>query len=404
MKIFRQELFGGVCYDDVSLGYKMISGSPDMSAAFERVIPLSHIPERTDILSGPVRIYFELTRRCNLSCAHCFAGSSSREPEGLDIGSIRALLEDLKNAGVINIRFTGGEPTVREDWHEIVTYARSLGLVVSLSTNGILTDRTIEKIASVRPEQVTLSLDGLEESHDRIRGKGTFTRVLSSLEKLRRSGLNLRLTTVLNRLNSKEIPGIVEIAAPYVGVMNFVCMRPIGRALANPEMLLDFESHSESARCLSELNNRFPHLLLLHSALPLPDLFVTAGAQAGLSSEKACSFSDTALFVDADGQFWPHHYLSYQSDAFRLGRSQSNPVLDVWAHSPILDRFRQWTRALKARCASCPELNVRCQGANFELEVAACTGQIPENPYCINEASVPSVWEFIERTASDSGH
>lgn len=202
MKIFREEYFGGILYDTSTLTYKIITDGKDNIKA-DRFIPLSFRPERTDIISVPVRVYFELTERCNLSCKHCFVGSSPLSKNGMSTSTIFSLLEDMKDAGVINIRFTGGEPTARDDWFDILNYAKSLGLVVSLSSNGVYkdVDKTVSQVASLGLEQVTFSIDGLEANHDHLRGHGSFKSLISTLEKLKETDVNSRLTTVLTKLS-----------------------------------------------------------------------------------------------------------------------------------------------------------------------------------------------------------
>jgi MoaA/NifB/PqqE/SkfB family radical SAM enzyme len=395
MKIYREELFGGIIYDDRTLSYRAALDAREKNEA-DRIISLARRPRRADVLSAPVRIYFELTTRCNLSCSHCFAESHPALPEGMPRGLIFRLLEDMKESGVINVRFTGGEPTARNDWYEICSYAHELGLIVSLNTNGVFDDPDgmAEKIASLGMEQVTLSMDGLEESHDALRGKGSFRAVRRALESLHAHGLNLRLTTVLTRDNLGEIPELVELAHGYVKVINFVCLRPIGRASQKGKLMPGFYEHSQSAAIVRSLQNTYADLLILHSDLPLPEL-LAGREQAGDSPGDACTFSSTPLAIAADGSFWPHHYSAHQSESFRLGRFPDQRIDDIWLHSPVLDRFRTWTSELRRRCTGCPEYGKRCAGANFEMEIAKVLGHIKENPYCIASTEAPLLADLM---------
>ncbi|MEQ8225560.1 MAG: radical SAM protein [Candidatus Eremiobacterota bacterium] len=389
MKIFREEYFGGILYDTSTLTYKIIKDGKDDIRA-DRFIPLSFMPERTDIVSVPVRVYFELTETCNLSCRHCFVSSSPQSKKGMPSSVIFSLLEDMRDAGVINIRFTGGEPTTRDDWFDILNHAKSLGLVVSLSSNGVYKDpdKTISQIASLGLEQVTFSIDGLETNHDYLRGHGSFKSLINTLEKLKETDVNSRLTTVLTKLSIRELPEIVELASKYVKVINFVFLRVLGRG--KEELSISFQEHYESGLEAERLQQYYPDLLILHSAVVLPGQFVKPGSSSGINFSS--SFSNTSLNIAADGTYWPHHYASHQTDLFKLGKYPEDNIKGVWQSSEVLDKYRAWTGCLQERCFSCREFRHRCAGFNFEMEVARLTGKIKENYCCINDTPLRTPW------------
>jgi MoaA/NifB/PqqE/SkfB family radical SAM enzyme len=396
MKIYREELFGGILYDDQNLSYRIAEDEGEKKSA-DKIIPLRRAPGRSDILSAPIRVYFELTTRCNLACSHCFADSHPGLPDGMPRSLIFELLEDMRKSGVINVRFTGGEPTARDDWSEICAFAHDLGLIVSLNTNGIFDDPagTVKKIAALGLEQVTVSIDGLEETHDALRGKGAFNAALQNIERLHDLGLNLRITTVITRDNIAEIPDLVDLASRFAKVINFVCLRPIGRSSQKGGLMLSFEGHHRSAQIVRALRAVYPDLLIIHSDLPLPEMQIKGNEYP---SAEACIFSSTPLAVSADGSFWPHHYLSHQAPSFRLGRFPEQNIDDIWLRAPHLDYFRSWSTALLRRCKSCREYNDRCAGMNFEMEIAKLLGNITENPYCANPAPVPRPYKLLDQT------
>lgn len=392
MKVFREEFFGGVLYDARTLSYQLVYDLDEGRRQADRVLPQTEAPARRDILSGPVRVYFELTRRCNLACRQCFVSSHPAQPLGMDTATIRGILDDMRRARVINVRFTGGEPTIRPDWYELLSYAKELGFVVALNTNGVFADpeATIAQIASLGLEQLTVSLDGLEAEHDHYRGKGAFRRTVDALAEIRRQGIHTRITTTLTRRNVQDIPGLVALARQHVDVINFVCLRPVGRGIKVQDSALSFDEHLESALVVKELQRQSDDLLILHSDLPLPDrMTVKADARGGGIAE-AAGFASTCLNVGADGSVWPHHYSGHQSERFQMGQYPQDRMADIWNRSARLDGFRAWTHALQQRCAACPERHHRCAGINFEMEVARQLGLAPDNPYCVNESPVPA--------------
>jgi MoaA/NifB/PqqE/SkfB family radical SAM enzyme len=391
VKILREEFFGGVLYDTSILSYQLVYDVAEGRRQADRVLPQAAPPARHDILSGPVRVYFELTRRCNLACRQCFVSSHPAQPLGMDTATVKALLDDMKQARVINVRFTGGEPTIRPDWYEILCYAKELGFVVALNTNGVFADPadTIAKIASLEMEQLTVSIDGLEAEHDHYRGRGAFQQTVAALAEIRRQGIHTRITTTLTRRNVQDIPGLVELARQHVDVINFVCLRPVGRGIKVQESALSFEEHLQSAILVKELQRASDGLLILHSDLPLPDRMTIRPDERAGGIAAAAGFASTCLNVGADGSVWPHHYSGHQTERFQLGQFPQDRMADIWHRSDRLDGFRAWTQALKDRCGGCPEVHQRCAGINFEMEVARQMGLATDNPYCVNEAPVP---------------
>jgi MoaA/NifB/PqqE/SkfB family radical SAM enzyme len=392
MKVFREEFFGGVLYDAQTLSYQLVYDAAEGRRQADRVLPQTEAPARRDILSGPVSVYFEITQRCNLACRQCFVSSHPAQPLGMDMATIRGVLEDMQRARVINVRFTGGEPTIRPDWYEVLSYAKELGFVVALNTNGVFADPadTIDKIESLGLEQLTVSLDGLEAAHDHYRGKGAFQKTVDALAEIRRRGIHTRITTTLTRRNVDDIAGLVVLARQHVDVINFVCLRPVGRGVKVKDTALSFDEHLQSAMVVKALQQQSSDLLILHSDLPLPDRMTIRPDARGGGIEAAAGFASTCLNIGADGTVWPHHYSGHQTDRFQMGRYPDDRMLDIWHGSARLDGFRAWTQALQDRCGGCPEQHVRCAGINFEMEVARQLGLAADNPSCVNEAPVPA--------------
>ncbi|HOX22037.1 MAG TPA: radical SAM protein [Elusimicrobiales bacterium] len=388
MKIYRKETFGGILYDTITLSHKPVTAEPEKVA---RLVVAKSPPRRTDILSAPVRVYYEFTRRCNLFCSCCFANCGPHAEIGVPHKTAVALLQDLASSGVINIRFTGGEPTMREDWFDVLSKAKELGLVAALNTNGVFAspDDVIERIIRLKLEQVTISLDGARTRHDAVRGLGNFDKSMATLARLKKAGVNVRLTTILSRKNMDDIETLVELAAQFATTINFISMRPIGRAIGSQD-IPDFEQHYASAVRVNELRKKYAGIFIFHSDLPLPEAYDSPRERKKQGILQPCGFMDSFMQISADGCFWPHHFLEHLDSRFKIGRFPEMSVLDAW-YSPKMDGFREWLRALRARCADCSELNSRCSGPNFEMEVSADV----HNPYCVKQSKRILPWDFI---------
>lgn len=141
-----------------------------------RYSPISH--------RRPV-VVWNITRRCNLHCVHCYADAGPSPQEELTTKEAKAAAADLASYGVPVILFSGGEPLLREDIFELMAYASSLGISPVLSTNGTLISPKIShKLKGVGVTYVGVSLDGVEDIHNHFRGKeGAFREALSGLHR-----------------------------------------------------------------------------------------------------------------------------------------------------------------------------------------------------------------------------
>ena len=120
--------------------------------------------------SGPVVIW-NLIRRCNLTCKHCYSISADTNFKGeLTTAEAATVMDDLKQYGVPVLILSGGEPLLRPDIFELSKRAKEMGFYVGLSTNGtLITEDNIKQIAEIGYDYVGISIDGLEETHDEFR-------------------------------------------------------------------------------------------------------------------------------------------------------------------------------------------------------------------------------------------
>ncbi len=161
-------------------------------------------------------VVWNITRRCNLRCLHCYSDSDNLNyPGELLEGDWRAMLEDLADFNIPALLISGGEPTIHPQFRAIVGYARELGLRVTVSTNGtLLSESLVDYLCSVGVTYVGISLDGIGAVHDKFRGKvGTFDKVQSAFNLCREAevkvGLRLTLTPYTCE-NLKEVFEFVE--------------------------------------------------------------------------------------------------------------------------------------------------------------------------------------------------
>ena len=210
---------------------------------------------KKDLSVHPVlyNLFWETTLRCNAKCKHCGsrAGENIKVEDELTTEEIKRTFKsiaDKYDASQILINVTGGEPLVREDLFNVMKYATELGFHWGITTNGMLiTDKIIEKMKETKLSTMSISIDGLEESHDEFRGiKGSYKKIIQNIEKLRQAKFlnSFQVTTVVNKLNIEELDKMYEVMKSLeVDSWRVVNMDPIGRANDNNNLALDKDDY-----------------------------------------------------------------------------------------------------------------------------------------------------------------
>lgn len=153
------------------------------------------------------------TRRCNLRCLHCYSSSGPEVAGELDAALVRDLLTDARAEGYTVAGFSGGEPLLYRPLREVLEHAKSLGLTTTVTSNGMLLDeRRLERIAGAA-DLLAISLDGVPESHDRMRASPrAFETMASRLEGVRRAGIPFGFIFTLTQYNLHELPWVATFA------------------------------------------------------------------------------------------------------------------------------------------------------------------------------------------------
>lgn len=163
--------------------------------------------------AGPVVIW-NLIRRCNLACKHCYSISGDFETPGeLSTPEVLAVMQDLKAFRVPVLILSGGEPLMRPDIFDVSSHAKGMGFYVGLSTNGTLIGpTTAERIRHVGYDYVGISLDGIGTTHDRFRRKpGAYEAAMCSLRLLRDRGVKVGVRFTMTEDNAEELPALLDL-------------------------------------------------------------------------------------------------------------------------------------------------------------------------------------------------
>ena len=190
---------------------------------------------------SPTWCLLEITEFCNFKCKWCYANSPQKSKNHMPKEKALQAIDILKNSGISQITFTGGEPTLHPDLIELIGYASSQGIIPHLNTNSYLLDEDfVKKLAKAGLTQVQVNLSTLsKELHDGIHGMpGSFEQNLKSIKYCIENGIEVAVQTVMTSANESEILDIMEFARD-AGAQRYRVwdMTPSGTALENKELL-----------------------------------------------------------------------------------------------------------------------------------------------------------------------
>jgi len=357
--------------------------------------PTSVAPRRD--APGPVVIW-NLIRRCNLTCKHCYAISADKDfPGELTLGQITDVLADLKKFGVPALILSGGEPLLRPDIFEISRLAKTMGFYVGLSTNGTLIDGSlIDDIADVGYDYVGISIDGMRDTHDKFRRMdGAFDKSMQGVRLCRDQGLKVGLRFTMTQDNSDELSGMLDLIdhegidrfyfshLNYAGRGNhnrkddafFAMTRNAmellfdrcldGIASGAPKEFVTGNNDADGVYLLKWIEKRHPE----HAGHMREKLVQWGGNASGVNVANIDNVGD----VHPDTMWW--HY--------NLGNVKERPFPEIWSDTsdPLMAGLKSRPRPLKGRCAACGYVDI-CNG-NTRVRAEQISGDAwAEDPGC----------------------
>ena len=355
-------------------------------------------PVRRAAPTGPVVIW-NLVRRCNLACMHCYSISADVDfPGELDTAEVLRVMDDLKAFGVPALILSGGEPLLRRDLFDIAARAKALGFYTALSTNGTLIDLPMAmRVRDAGFDYVGISLDGLEATHDKFRRKaGAFGKSLEAVRLCRDMDVKVGVRFTLTQNNAGDLPGLLDLVEAeridkfYLSHLNYAGRGNVNRkhdaqfrAAREALELLFARAWSAAQRGLDKEfvtgNNDADGVYLLHWArrnvadFDEPHLRAALAAWGGNSSGVNVANIDNLGNVHPDTMWWD----------CTLGNVRSRPFSAIWndTRHPIMAGLKARPRQVKGRCAGCAYFDV-C-GGNTRVRAMKVSGDPwAEDPGC----------------------
>lgn len=328
--------------------------------------------------------YFQwhITDKCNLRCKHCY--HEDYREEGLPTSQLVKIAAHLSDAvrewGKIgSFSITGGEPfTRKDDVFELLSFLETrseIGHIDILSNGTLIDDRIIAELLKFNKlRRIQLSLEGLEETNDKIRGAGSFRVITEKIKALNSSGLKTSVMMTIGRHNKDEVISLAKELGKF-GVEAFVVDRfiPEGQSAELKNWILtSTEIKDVYERSYAYFKETLkPRMLLYRTLFCLvnPD-DEHIGAM--------CSVGNNALTIMPNGDVFPCRRLP-----IRLGNLVDNTVYEIWYKNPILWEFRN-PKNFKGKCKKCEYVPV-CRGCRA-FAYAATGDYLQADPQCWREA------------------
>lgn len=341
-------------------------------------------------MATPHLISWNLTRRCNLACGHCYLDAVQRKRDaGDELGlaeAARVVDEIAELAPGAMLVLTGGEPLLRRDLGDIVQHAAGMGLMPVVGTNGILLDAARARhLRECGAAGVGISLDSITpEFHDRLRGHdGAWQGALDGMHAARGTGLGVLMQATLFAENRHELSGFADLAAE-VGAMalNFFFLVCTGRGVTQTD--LSGQAYEECLRDILTLQGARPELMIRARCAPYARrmLGLHAGELAPGYAEwsSACLAGRRYLRIGPQGEVTPCPYIP---DA--VGSVRWQPLREIWETGDAFVRLRGEMPG--GKCGAC-DYRVSCGGCR--ARALATTGDLMAEDGKCNYCPPPS--------------
>lgn len=275
------------------------------------------------------KVLWEITNQCNYTCKYCiFSSNSKKDLRELSTDECIKVIDELYDKNFKYIKVTGGEPFLRKDIINILTYMCQKGMHVDISTNGSsLTENIINKLNEIKLDMLHLSLDGKNSfSHEIVRGENTYLKTIRALKQLSKLNLYKRVGTVIHKYNESELEEIINLCINYkVNEIIFSIMEPVGR-MKGDNSFYKTRKLEDLTNELEQLSNKYDQIIINYNWKKQSNL------------EKTCPALSRFIYINNLGNVSP---CSWISSKYTSALSLRNNSLDEIFESNEIKKFKE---------------------------------------------------------------
>lgn len=337
---------------------------------------------------GPRYVVWEITLRCDLGCKHCGSRAGHARADELSTEECLDVVRQLDELGVAEVTLIGGEAYLREDWDLIARAITDRGIRCGITTGGRgMDDDRVRRAVDAGISSISVSLDGLERTHDLQRGaKGSFRAALQACERIAKSPIRLATNTQINRLSMPELVALAELLHDVGSKAWQVQLTvPMGRAADRADLLLQPHDLLDLFPLLTWIKREkltprgirlFPGNNIGYFGPYEPELRYGGASGTHWSS---CGAGTACLGLESDGKL--KGCPSLPTDRYTGGLVRETPVAELLGTEPIAHLGVRTRDDLWGYCADCYYADVCRAGCSWTGHVLM--GRPGNNPYCI---------------------
>ena len=323
----------------------------------------------------PSLVSWNLTRKCNLQCPHCYMEGGTAEERELTTDECLALIEEMTDLGTEMLILTGGEPLLRRDIYQIAQTASDAGMWVVMGTNGVLVNEHVaDKMVECGVKGVGISIDSIDpQKHNSFRGgPNAWEYSVRALDICKRKGLEVLVQTTVMDFNRDEIPELMAFARE-LGAWSFNLYFLVQTGRGQKMNDLDPGVTDAMLREMVDHQDDYRPMLVRSKCAPQFKQIAYEMGRGGLESG-GCMAGTQYCRITPSGDITPCPYMTVVA-----GNVRDQSLAGIWTASPVLRDLRDRTK-LQGRCGAC-EFNELCGGCRCRAQ-AAFGDYLQEDPSC----------------------
>ncbi|GMU56177.1 MAG: radical SAM/SPASM domain-containing protein [Candidatus Xenobia bacterium] len=358
-------------------------------------------------------VVWEITLKCNLACSHCGSRAGEARSDELSTAEALDLVQQLKEVGIREVTLIGGEAFLRADWLDIARAVTEAGMICTMTTGGYgINASTAARMREAGIVSVSVSVDGLESTHDGLRGrKGSWRFCLETMGHLEKAGITVGNNTQINRLSAVELPRLYQVLRDH-GMKGWQIQMtvPMGNAADNASILMQ----------PAELLDLYPMLARIVKRAYADGVLVSTGNNIGYFGPyerlfrgggkpqewifwQGCQAGLAVLGIEADGAI--KGCPSLPTTAYTGGNIRQRSLRDIVANAPELTmNLDESVSHLWGFCSTCDFARVCRGGCSWTAHVFF--DRRGNNPYCHHRAlqlASKGIRERVYRTVAAQG-
>lgn len=324
----------------------------------------------------PLRVQWRLTKMCNLNCKHCYLNEKNQKSAELSKEEIVDIAKKIVKNKIFEVLITGGEPTIKEGIKEVLEI---LGKHCSLTifTNALQREPLLKILPVLKKYKDTIrinvSLDGPEEIHDSIRGKGSFNKTLENINFLAREGLEVVINTVLTKKFKPYLEQFIEdVRNTGVEAIQFSKFYPLGEGKKYPELMLSPEEFKNILKKLMKISKEIkdPKIIFDHTFC-----FLLGENKSEVDTRK-CSGGLSKIIIESNGDIFPCQLLPHKE--FKMGNILKATIKEAWDSK---NRLKFLEDFFPEECKSC-NMNKYCTSGCKAASYSIHKTLKNKDPYC----------------------